>query len=79
VTQRQLGEAPPPEEPDPAQTHVEPEGPPTASPPALSELTGDSREPSDTRLRERQRLWWQERTRFEASKSARRGSDEDAK
>jgi hypothetical protein len=79
LTQRQLGESrAPAEEPRPAPSN----DPPAASPPVPvppPESLAVLREPSDVHLRERQRLWWQERTRFEASKAARRSRGDDSK
>lgn len=79
VTQRQLEEERPTGAPaEPAvPTGPDPPSDPPPSPGAASD-PGPS-EPSDARLRERQRLWWRERTRFETAKAARRGRDDASK
>lgn len=67
LTQRHLGEDP--EEAEPSEPPSEGEVPSTEGPTpsgtetVLSALAG----PSDAGLRERRRVWWQERARFEAS------------
>jgi len=76
VTQHQLGV-----EPDDAteRTSDGPDAPP-ASPPGTDPPTPPrSTDPSDTALRERQRVWWRERARFEAAKRRPTPSDEVSK
>lgn len=65
VTQRMLQD---PDAPRPGDANPEPPGG-GAAPAALGRPPDSTGDPSDLALRERQRVWWRERARFEASRS----------
>lgn len=71
MTQRSL------ETPDPDRVDPAPAEPPPAVRPAVAAGPPAEilREPSDQALRERQRVWWRERARFEASRRGDRADE----